>query len=966
MLKKYLKSVLFWLIFFPLLYALSGFIILPWWIRTQLPSLLHEKVGLNVEIEEARFNPFSFELSLNNVALFDDQKQKVIGVQHAYLNYETSALFKKEFLFKNVLLDQPFVDLSLDQTGGLKLLTLFSHQGTTQETNTSEPGNSLVMPFVIEHIAIQNGQTHFADPRSGDFQFDIGPISYSGDNLSFYKDDLSVHALKALLQNEEKLSIATSLSIEPLKLYGELTLKQLDLAPFWHYFLPTMPATLTQGELSLHLPFWIDLSKDVPLVTIDHGSVLLEHVAFEDPDRHSFVKLPSVALETIDFDLQKSHIDITKATMLQPEIALTLEKDYATNVERLFTPPPSKQAPTPKEQPSTQVASSAWTFALKTLDIQNAALRVEDQNVKSKPILVSPLSLNLSNVTSDTNQSIAFILSSTIEQHAKLALQGQFTPKTNNLVSDITAQSLPLTYAQPYLAPWINLSIKEGSLSAKAKLQASFGTNPQLNVSGDAIVDKLTLLDRFKHSIVAWNKLNVNTVHYSQNPASLQIETIVLDKPYVNLDIQKNRSTNFSDLLKTPSVKPSSTITIKHTISKSKATKKEPPMSFYIGRIDLKNGSAHFKDASLPIPFATLIHRLNGQFTTLNTKSTKPSVLKMEGKVDKYGYAKIDGSLLPFDVKNHANLKILFKNINMPSLTPYSGKFVGYAIKEGKLSMDLKYQIKKGLMEGQNKINIDSLTLGDKIDSKDAVSLPLELAIAILKDANGQIDIDLPVSGDLNDPEFRYGSIVWKAIGNLLTSVVTSPFKLLGSMLGIETERLKSIDFAPGTAALIDSEEEKMVQYQQILEKRAGLKLTITPSYNEALDMQALKEDNVTARIEKMLPAKSQEDVYAKTVKKLFIDKFGSGEYDKAMKQYQAEQLDLASINEHLIEQLAKDVVIPPETLQALAQKRADTIIQTMVAKYHIAPDRLNKQETKESDAIRETWVGCIVSVTTE
>ncbi len=300
----------------------------------------------------------------------------------------------------------------------------------------------------------------------------------------------------------------------------------------------------------------------------------------------------------------------------------------------------------------------------------------------------------------------------------------------------------------------------------------------------------------------------------------------------------------------------------------------------------------------------------------------------------------------------------------MPSLTPYSGKFVGYAIKEGKLSMDLNYKIKKGLMEGDNKINLDSLTLGDKIESEEATNLPLGLAIAILKDSKGQIDIDLPVSGDLNDPEFRYGSIIWRAIGNLIGSVVTSPFKLLGSILGIETENLKSIDFAAGEYALIDSEEEKMEQYKQILEKRSELKLLITPSFNEALDTKALQEQNVTAQIEAMIPKKSKEDdSYGKAIKKLFIQKYSDDAYSKLMKSYKEESLDVGAINDRLIAKIAESVTITPEALQSLASKRAEAIIQNLTTKHNVAAERLRTNEVSSSDAIREEWIGCAISV---
>lgn len=957
MLKKYMKNVLFWLIFLPLLYALSGFIILPWWIRTGLPSLLHDKIGLSVSIEQARFNPFTFELDLKTLSLLDAQTQKAVTVEQVYVNYELSSLFKKEFLIKNILIDQPFVDMSLDEQGTLKILKLFPTTSTSDENNSAP--SSLVMPFVIEHLQIQNAKTHFADTREQNpFQIDIGPISYTADNLSFYKDDLSIHALKVMLQNEEKFTIASSLSIEPLKFYGELNVKQFPIASLWGYLLPTLPAKLTQGDLTLRIPFWIDLSKQIPSVVIEKGTALLENVQFLDKEQHSIITIPTLSADNVDFDLNATHLSMSKISILKPNVNLSLEKNYSTNLERLFslaTPhtPSSQSQETQTDQPS-------WTFSLNELVVDNAQLVITDQNVKNSSIQLSPLTLKLGNLTNDLQKSIAFDLTSTVDKTSSIALKGSFIPSSTSLDMDIDTHALSLEKAQPYIVPFTTALIHDGYLSLKSHLKMSLNPSVAFKMTGDITVSKFSLADRFKQPLTAWETLTLTNASYNLTPSSLSIQNVSLDKPYINLDVKKDKTTNFAGLLKTDSSQ--------KTVAKpKKETKKAPPsqkpMVLYIGNIALKRGTAHFKDASLLLPFATFADRLNGSMSTLDTKSTKPSVLKVEGKVDKYGYAKIDGSLLPFDFKNHANLKILFKNINMSKLTPYSGKFVGYAIKEGKLSMDLKYQIKKGLMEGQNKINLDSLTLGDKMESKDAVNLPLELAIALLKDSNGQIDIDLPVSGDLNDPEFRYGSIVWKAIGNLITGIATSPFKLLGSILGIETERLKSIDFAAGDHALIDSEEEKMLQYQQILEKRSGLKLLITPSFNEELDRKALQENNVTVQIEQMLPKKSQEDIYAKTVKKLFVQKFGDKEFDTLMKTYKEEQLDVAAINDRLIEKIAQTVTITPERLQELALKRADSIIQTLTQKYKINPQRLIKQEIQNVEAVRETWVGCPITV---
>lgn len=956
MLKRCLKNILFWLIFLPALYTLSGFVILPWWAQTKLPELLKDKLNLNIAIEKVLFNPFTFELHVNNFALKDVMGSNVATLEHLYINYEPSFLFKKEFFVKSLLVEKPFVDLQIDSHGNLKLLSLFPTKSSEESNTTGD--DSIVMPFEIEHVEIQNAQTNFTDERPSEpFKIEIGPMNYSVNNLSFHKDDLSIHALKIALQNEEKITLASSATFEPLKFYGELNITHLPLATFWKYALPTIPATLSQGNLSLRVPFLIDLSKEKPLVSLEKATAALENIHFIDTEKKAVIEVPSLKLDAIDFDLQTSKITIEKAILDKPFVDVALEKDYQLNLVRLFVP---KNVAQTKPQTPTKEApqKSEWQFALKTLAVNDATIDLIDHNVKSTSTHLAPLTLTAQNITQDMNSAITYELNSTIDKTAQINLKGSVIPSSAKVVLDLQTKALSLAKAQPYLVPFTTLVIKEGLLSLHSKIQATFGDTPNIKLESTVELSKLNILDRFKKPIIAWDKLNVDGLAYSTTPSSLHIKKIDLLKPYVNLDIKKDKSTNFSHIIipsKTPPPK---------KVVKGKQAPKEEDMALLIGTVSMKQGSANFKDASLPIPFATFINQLKGNFTTLDTKNTKPSVLKLEGKVDKYGYAKIEGSVLPFDFKNRANLKILFKNIDMPSLTPYSGKFVGYAIKEGKLSMDLNYKIKKGLMEGENKINLDSLTLGDKIESEEATNLPLGLAIAILKDSKGQIDIDLPVSGDLNDPEFRYGSIVWRALGNLIGSIVTSPFKLLGSMLGIETENLKSIDFAAGDYALIDSEEEKMEQYRQILEKRNELKLLITPSFNEALDTKALQEQNVTAQIEAMTPKKGKEDdSYGKAIKKLYIQKYSDDAYSTLIKTYKEEKLDAGAINDNLIAKIAESVTIAPEALQALALKRTDTIIKNLTTKYKIAPDRVLKNEPLASDAIRGEWVGCAISV---
>ena len=214
----------------------------------------------------------------------------------------------------------------------------------------------------------------------------------------------------------------------------------------------------------------------------------------------------------------------------------------------------------------------------------------------------------------------------------------------------------------------------------------------------------------------------------------------------------------------------------------------------------------------------------------------------MDGRVDRYGMAKISGVIRPNDFGRSSDVDMVFHNVEMKNLSPYSGKFAGRLIKSGKVSADLKYQIHDYKMIGDNKILIDNLVLGKQVDEPGAANLPLDLAIALLQDAQGRIDIGLPVTGDLKDPQFSIGPLIWKAFTNLITKAVTAPFRALGSLFGGEGENFDAVAFDPGSADLLPPEKEKLLKLADALKNRPQLKLVIQGRYSPDADGKELKD----------------------------------------------------------------------------------------------------------------------------
>ena len=261
-----------------------------------------------------------------------------------------------------------------------------------------------------------------------------------------------------------------------------------------------------------------------------------------------------------------------------------------------------------------------------------------------------------------------------------------------------------------------------------------------------------------------------------------------------------------------------------------------------IGPVNINNAIFSFEDKNLPLPFKTTITKLNGKMSEFKNTKAGTTDLKVDGIVDKYGVAKITGIVHPNNIKVLTDINMIFNNIAISNFTPYSGKFIGREIKSGKLDLDLKYNIQESNLDAKNNISITKIELGKNIQSPDAVSLPLDIAITLLQNSKGIIDINLPVSGNVDDPQFSIGSIVWNAFINLMTKAVTAPFSLLGALFNFSEDEIKNVKFNLTEDKVTPIQKETLDKIAQILTAKQNLAIKISASYDNQKEEYALKE----------------------------------------------------------------------------------------------------------------------------
>ncbi len=386
--------------------------------------------------------------------------------------------------------------------------------------------------------------------------------------------------------------------------------------------------------------------------------------------------------------------------------------------------------------------------------------------------------------------------------------------------------------------------------------------------------------------------------------------------------------------------------------------------------MSLTNLLADFTDQSVSPNVVTKIEGLTGTIKGLSSDQLAKADVALQGTVDKYAPFKIAGQINPLSEDAYTDVTVTFKNLDLPTVSPYSTHYVGYPITKGKLSLDLEYTVSEKTLVGENKVLIDQLTMGEKIESPDATSLPIPLALALLKDRKGQIDIDLPVRGNLDDPDFSYGGVIWNALGNLLTKIATSPFAMVGGLVGGSGDDLQFVAFPAGIAQLPSPEQEKLNALVQALGDRPALRLDIAGAADPQVDRQGLASAQLRKQLQKRkfvqgsssatdgvsleqieLSPEEEGDLLAE----VYVEQFGT-QPNTIASSPEGKSPDIPS-PEQMRSQLLESIKVEDEQLRLLAQQRAQGIREFLIQERKVSGDRVFLLEPNLSPVTEEQTV---------
>ena len=953
------------------LYSLLGFLILPGVGLRIANQQLAQYAAVPASLQRLQFNPFSLELNLWGLQIGEADQQQ-IAFERLYANLQLDSLWNGVLHLADVELDKPHSEILFDANGQLNLTHLFNVPPSTEpeaEKPASEP-----FPLRITRIKLSGGSLHFQDQRPREpIEFLYDDLNLELFNLSTLPDDNAELSLVANGPNGSRIDWRGRVSLVPISSSGTLSVSDSQLKTFWPYVRDALPLVLESGSLDLSSDYSLNLSQGTELL-LTNTQLSLSALALKSPAERPLLRLQSLNISETSVDLAKQQVIVGKIRSQQLETWAAREADGELDWQKLLASQPAKPVPAadavsagsnaatqtaPVSEPNApisadQAAAQAnpeqppasakpWQVILRDVQLRDYQVHLADRAAGAEVKLdLSALNLDLRDFDSLGTSPFTLRLETAVNKTGQINIAGQvqLTPTTATL--QVVTRDIDLRLAQAYLSPFVRLELRSGRLGSDLSVNLQSVEPLAFSIAGQADIKQLHTLDTLKdRDFLKWQQVVVDGLDY-QHGKGLAIGQVRLQQPYVRFIINEDLTTNVNELLvpqpggSAPSNAPN-----------------DKPLPIRIGGISIQDGSANFADFSLSPNFATAIGQLNGKIGTLDNQSPNAASVNVTGKVDKYAPVSIKGKLTPFDPLNRLDIATRFKNVELTTLTPYSGKFAGFRIRKGRLNLDLHYQIEKGQLNAENKVLLEDLQLGEKVDSKDAMDLPIRLAVALLKDTEGNIEIQLPVQGNLNNPEFSVMPIVWQTLRNLVLRAAQAPFKFIGGLVsGGNDVDLSTVRFAPGSSTLEADAQKGLDTLASALKERPALHLEIEGMSAQASDGLPL----AAARLEReyqqtwykvlqrrgdAVPAQSSDLTVEDDDKAVLLE----GIYRARLKQQPpAEWRELAEEERHgLMREAVLQSWAQSELLQRqLAQARAAEIKDYLVERGGLADERIH------------------------
>lgn len=979
---KWLKRVGITFLTLFILYVLIGFWGVPLILRHIVLDRMNESVAGYATVEAFRSNPFTWELKIEKLVGHTPDDEVALGFEEFRVRVKPFSFFSEEYVVPEIILDKPMLNLVIDEAGRINIRSSLQ-QIQEQMEDAAEQQKEENEPLVIPRVHIGTLQVIDAslsceiNSLTRPFKREIVNTSFVMNDLHTGPDYQNPYDFNLQTALGEELKVTGTLKLDPLSSRGEIHLKGLQLEDFQAFVAPLFNFELQGGEVDFSAEYAFKPLADEPSLNITGGTFELRQMALFGPGQDEpFQAVKRLALGGLNIYLLQDRVQLDALQVEGGRLLVVRDAEGVLNLIR-YTRSPGDQVAIASQAQAERASgdpreirlgvlvdnqdvgvalTSAWNQIQELVnvqwDLEIGSVDVTDQSItwrdqfldRPAELRLSAIELKATDLTNRAENPFPFELSMLINENGSLAMEGTFTPVPPGSAFNYTLKDMPLTAISPYGDAFTPVRLAEGTLSASGQVDIRFGdqTLPELTTQSDLAIDHLKIEWFETHEpFVEWRQLQVSEAKMGSVPLAATIKQVSVSDPQAWV----TRLPNGQIKLPLPAEAPSGESAPAPAAQNEAPAEAAPPLdlSLQLDKLSVSNGSVHITDESVLPAARFALRAINLEAQTLSLEADTRTDIDLNFRLAEgpSGRVAVKGAAQVWQPLEATEVSVTTESVTLPAFAPYAVPMLGQPPVSGAMSAQLDYQVKAGVLDGQNNINIDKMRFGPRVKDSKAPNLPLELGVAILEDRQGVMRIDIPVKGDTNDPQFALNNVIQTAITNVVSKLATAPFSILGAVFaGEEGAPAKFVEFDPGEATLTPKASATLGKLGDVLYNRPALNITLTPSIAPVADKAALQEQKFTA----LLKEKTDQGMSTEAA----IDAL-----------WKATQSSGAASQGQLSPDLKRKVAvaaieITPADFQQLADARAKNAQAAIIARENVSAERADIVAAESGQAYAE------------
>jgi hypothetical protein len=852
-----------WILGLLLFYTIAGVFILPPIIRAVAVHQISEQLDRKVSIQKVSVNPFAPSIAIHGLLIQDKDGQPLISLDEVYVNFEISSIFRKAWTFREIAVTKPFAraQMNKDYTCNFSdIIQKFSNNAP--DAAAKQPAKPLLVR--VEKLKVIDASLSLADYTiPTPFKRVVGPVELTVNNFSTEANSDSSGVLFGKTDADEYFAWHGNFCLTPLRSTGNVAVFDVTMSKFKPLYEDIVNFEIRSGQSGFCADYRFEWSASNHVAAVTNAAFGISHFRLAQPgDTNDIIDLDHFTETGVSGDLQSHHGEIGHIEFSGASLFLQRGTNKAVNVVEIATPKVAKPvAPggillflnAITNGVATLIrTTNQWTGIIHEVDFTNCGAHLLDlANARPATLDLDNVNVNIKDISNYPNSNVTAAVSMNWNKTGtiKVGATALISPPTVDV--RVALDQVDLSTLAPYAESQMNLSVLQADLGMNGELRLHMphhGSLPKLTFRGDTWLDHFHAVDGIKgEDLLKWDSIRVSGIAANLNPPTVSIGEISVNSVATRVIIETNGIINLISAMQPPTTN-SAPRAKPPAVAKTSAASgtnafdvaSMPKVS--IDRVVVTNTQISFTDHSMTPNAHMVIQDAGGTITGISSTELQHGNINLHALVDGVSPAEITGSINPFSNKLTNQVSIFMTNMDLLPTSPYAGKFAGYRIARGALSVDLVYTVVGRKLKSENLITLNQFTFGDKVDSPDATKLPVRLAIAILKDRQGKIILNVPIEGSLDDPKFHIGKVVERTLANILVKVATSPFSLLGAAFGGGGGELSYEDFAPASIELTGATKKKLDLLIKALYNRPGLQVEISGSIDPENDRYGLQQ----------------------------------------------------------------------------------------------------------------------------